>query len=261
MSMAEHTFVDVPDFLRRIQNYPSICWIYRGQADHSWPLVPKAGRDEYFDPQWDAIRAQEPDSPPKDIGRFNAWIEQAVAYTKHLPDDPFECLAYAQHYGLATRLLDWTANPLVALYFAAETNHEVSGAVYCYLCWSIVDRNTATIDREFRGIPMYKPRPFDQRVIAQQAIFTVHHQPQIPMTAGAPPPETVDMAPDNVDLVRFSVSADAKPIILRQLSDIGIDRRRLFPDLDGLSDFINWETRRLIKQLKRQGQNGPSTAP
>lgn len=33
MSMVEHSFVDVPDFLCRVQHYPSIGWIYRGQAD------------------------------------------------------------------------------------------------------------------------------------------------------------------------------------------------------------------------------------
>lgn len=38
--------------------------------------------------------------------------------------DPFEIMAKYQHYGMCTRLLDLTTNPLVALYFACKTNKE-----------------------------------------------------------------------------------------------------------------------------------------
>jgi len=251
MECPEYTFVDVADFLRQVQRYPSIGWIYRGQADSGWPLIPKAGRPEYFDPTWEEKRRREPETPPKDLGRFNAWRKRAVAYSGFIPQNDFECLALAQHYGLATRLLDWTTNPLVALYFAAETHHHTDGAVYCYLSWHFVEVDRADL-HEVPHVVQYAPRPFDQRVLVQDAVFTIHPQPNVPLTPDTPPPESERIAPEGVDLVRFRVIARAKSNTLRQLSDIGVNRKRLFPDLEGLSAFINWETRRQVEAKKKR---------
>jgi hypothetical protein len=252
MECPEHAFVDVVDFLQQVQRYPNFEWIYRGQADAAWPLMPKAGRPEYFDPTWEEERLSEPGIPLplKDLGRFYAWRRRAVAYSGSIPQDDFECLALAQHYGLATRLLDWTTNPLVALYFAAETHQDTDGAVYCYLPWRSLKGEPYYLDA-VRHVVHYAPRPFDQRVLVQDAVFTIHPQPSVPLTPDTLPPESESNAPECVDLVRFRVVARAKSIILRQLSDIGVNRKRLFPDLEGLSAFINWETRQQVEAKEK----------
>ena len=255
MNCPEHKFSDVSDFLRRVQDYPNIVWIYRGQADATWPLIPKAGRREYFRPQSDEDPRDGLASP--DLRRYKIWRREARAYSQSIPEGDLECLAYAQHYGLATRLLDWSKNPLVALYFAAETDDETDGAVYCYLTWDAVVDGRAN-PQEIPRVARYVPRPFDRRILAQAAAFTIHPRPQDPLSPEKSHAELEQFAPDGVDLVRFIVRSQFKSAILRQLSEICVDRKHLFPDLEGLSGFINWQTRYLGGKMDRAEETGYS---
>jgi hypothetical protein len=105
---------------------------YRGQAVHTWPLKPSLYRPNInIDPQYERELIRD----------FR--IKCADFVSVH-PQSDIDWLFLAQHHGLPTRLLDWSENPLVALYFATKDQPESDGRVWIVHPWRL---NQGSIDR------------------------------------------------------------------------------------------------------------------
>jgi hypothetical protein len=225
---------DLHQLFRAYRSHGGVGWIFRGQAEISWPLIPKAGRPEFRN--------------GNDLGRFNAWRKRAYAHGP-LPDNDWECLAIAQHYGLATRLLDWSCNPLIATYFAVNERPACDAAIYCFLPSLFIDCTTLSIEEELDQVVVYLPRAIDQRVSRQSGVFTVHNDATSEIDV-----KELGHPLTGTNLVRIEIPQQHKLPILEMLDEYGVHGHGIFPDLDGLSRYINWQTNEIVrKQILRDG--------
>ncbi len=217
-------------------------WVYRGQSNIDWELKPKAGRKEFFNSKWDE---KHPNNPHHDLLRFNNWKEEATAFLEKIPEHELEFLALAQHHGLATRLLDWTKNPLVALFFAVNENRDKDGIIYCYLGHDAITYDNKNF-RDIELVVSFQSRPINTRILNQRGLFTYHPNPSIALTASEPI-DRKEIAYKNSNLGRIQIPKEMKNLILRELYEVGIDVSFLFPGLDGLSAMINEQTSRILR--------------
>jgi hypothetical protein len=177
----------------------------------------------------------------RDRKRFEVWRHKAVAYMSNLPQNDWECLALAQHHGLATKLLDWSFNPLVATFFAVSEEPCCDGVVYCYFPTRFISTSVSLSGYGGAGWG-FIPLASTPRILNQRSVFTQHDPPDAEIN-----PRLLKEPNDMPDLTKLVIDSRLKQVITNHLDIYGINRVTLFPDLDGLSEYINSETREMVE--------------
>ena len=274
------------------------CW-FRGHSNSEYMLIPSV-----FRPSEGTTNNSSYYNEKKLLDEFIRCHPEA----KEKHTDTIELLTYAQHYGLPTRLLDWSENLLVAVYFACCANLDADGEVFIFKSDKFEYENLGMISnvvfntkfitssiscvtrkgllREAINIadstffqPLikingesierlkevgvsgflrfedsfnitftsngsdrsakhsgsffrYNPPLINQRLVSQSGCFTLHAGKIIGKN------EVISVIPmeqyEGISEVLSSIiiPADAKESILRSLKSCGIDKARLFPELE-----------------------------
>lgn len=152
--------------------------------------------------------------------------------------NPLELLVIAQHSGLKTRLLDWTSNPLAALWFACADKRSGDAFVYVLGADGLLVKDVYEKDPfEISNTRVFQPRLNNPRIIAQHGWFTLHRYATkdkrfVPLEMN---PST------NKNLTEIRIPEKKRNDVLRSLEVHGISYRTLFPDLDGLCQELNFK--------------------
>jgi hypothetical protein len=191
------------------------------------------------------------------------FIKRAPSLTDRKPENQWEWYFIMQHYGVPTRLLDWTGSALVGLYFAIKKNQGYhDAAVWVLDPWRLNKRavgrqevippgslGLSTADRgryshwlpdRFKSKARWPQSPVavypnytDRRIIAQKSCFTIH---------GTRRTTLEDLLVESGDrLAKLIIPSYHVDEIKEQLHMSGIDESTVFPDLEGLGRDINWE--------------------
>lgn len=219
------------DLVEHFSLFNGYDWLFRGVTDATHGLVPKIGRKETRGRKVDPTtgeRIRTPYCADDERAVFAMFKQQARAYLPSSPESDLQWLAIAQHFGLPTRLLDWTDSLLVAAWFAVEQGgaKNADSAIW-------VTRGVSAIAPDYAGEVLtlaepqcYRPPHISPRIVVQGSVFVICPKP------------TDELA---LPFVRkIVIKRETEFTIKKRLNACGINRRRLFPDLGGLSDHLGW---------------------
>ncbi|MCR9421887.1 FRG domain-containing protein [Vibrio sp. RM-69-4] len=223
--------IEITEFLKAIDSFGYVNY-YRGHADVNWKLIPSLARTQ---------------ASSIDVWNCSQWADLEVeilrAFEKHgcsiietPPRNQLEWLIHAQHHGLPTRLLDWSSNPLKALFFAVENPalDHLDGVVFgASVVTNFVMDKYVEINQHNKIIGFHSSS-LNKRVAAQEGCFTLT---PIPDGWG----KFVEVEENNlsVDYLRkYEIPKEHKPVLRKQLKTLGITHQFLFPDFDGLAMSI-----------------------
>lgn len=193
--------------------------------------------------------------------------QRSIPFHNRALYDDWDTFFFMQHYGVPTRLLDWTESPFVGLYFAVMSSpyrltstgllrFETAATLWILdpIAWnrhslshqSFDGGVLAPGDDDLKG---YRPTPSfsgmynhpvalygahnSPRIVAQRGVFVVFGQDTKPMeeifvSEGFPADS----------LIKVTLKRSVLPQIRRSVLNHGITESVVFPDLEGLAKEI-----------------------
>jgi len=237
-----------------VWEFPQYVW-FRGEPDVETRLLPKLYR-----PKSDGLEHNE----NKLLQMFRMKAPSFAPGLIPPRENIDEWLFLAQHVGLPTRLLDWSENSLLALYFALKQDKPVVWMLDPMALNTKLKvpnkpiKHDKIIIEKFDEFPLTWFRPklpsinighdnirraweadkgsFDlpvavhptyihPRMLAQRSVFTIHGGKK----------EPIDALVDATIIAKFEILPKSRQIMLNDLSRLGIQESDAFPDLDGLA--------------------------
>ncbi|MGS0706222.1 FRG domain-containing protein [Acinetobacter sp. ANC 3781] len=224
--------------LSQLSNW-EIKW-YRGQGNKDWNLIP-------------IFLRQNARTSEKTI--VNRFMQNASMLLENKPNTYFDWMFLMQHYGVPTRLLDWSESPLVALYFAVQGHKEEDGALW--ILDPILLNSSSNVKREgeLDFIPSFEDKYLttytfqamedtphiilkplatiatrnNVRIQAQQGVFTIHQLDKTP----------IDELYEKNHVRKIIIKKEAKEQILGDLKLLGFGRFQLFPELASIGELVS----------------------
>lgn len=232
---------------------------YRGQACKSWDLVPGVFRNPSINEHELLHRSSL--QLWKELSDFTSYLEKMV---------------FLQHYGMPTRLLDVTFNPLIALYFACQsTICHGDGAVYCGDKQLTENQRIAELSAEFMFKYSFENFENDIKAFAKEKKLSVDYfcypifilppinNPRIEHQSGAfvmaplakKGKDMITLCHDNLnDIGSFSekralIPDACKSGIIKELHRLGINKGSIFQTITEKIESIVQEERWMSENM------------
>jgi hypothetical protein len=218
-----HKVKDFKDYIQFIEKYcKQKDILFRGQREDK-ELIPKIARINLIEKTKNTEKVMLKDFKMKSLPLLDFE-----------PKTNWEWLAIAQHHGMATRLLDWTKNPLAALWFAvksppskSEIGEDMPGVIWIlYFKLDDIVKTNKFKPFNITKTMVFRPRYLTQRLVAQDGWFTIHFLTKLVI----PPSKFHEMR--------------------NKLDRFNINKATLFPDLDGLCSHIQWQNSLLEDEVE-----------
>lgn len=222
-------------------------WLFRGVRKVDYELIPSIFRIDIENTltNWDDLEEY----------MLQLFKREARPFLDKMPQDDLELITLAQHHGLPTRLLDWSTNPLIALFFAIERfDQDIDSAVWCYgfpsthNCHPVSTRIERRLTVEKGGHIIF-PNHISPRVTNQSGCFTAHdlpnkREPFIPF----------EKQGDFGLFDKIIIKKQHQKDMMDQLYDLGYHLGLIYPGLDGLSKRIKYEASSTHKRCSNPEQ-------